>query len=157
MTLVGAVFASPLLAERRGDQGIGVMIGNPSGFSYKMFINERLGVDAAFGVAQGELDAHVTLLFHDFTLVPQSPTLNGLTSRGDMPVYFGIGPRVLFEDDDSEFGIRLPLGFSYLPHQTPWETFVEVAPVIRLTPEAGLDLDFALGVRYYFPAIRPRG
>lgn len=149
-------FGSPAFAQRTGDQGIGVMLGNPSGFSYKMFVNERVGVDAAFGVDQGELDTHVTVLFHDFDFLRRSPSFNGITASGDAPVYFGIGPRILFADDDAEFGIRLPVGLSYFPHQTPWEAFFEIAPVVRLTPDAGLDLDAALGVRYYFPAIRPR-
>ena len=148
--------SAPAHAERRGDQGLGVMLGNPSGFSYKIFLNERVGVDAAFGVAQGELDTHVTVLFHDFDFLRRSPALSGITAQGELPVYFGVGPRLLFADDDTELGVRLPVGVSFFPHEMPWETFFEVAPVVRLAPTTGLDLDFALGVRYYFPAIRPR-
>lgn len=148
--------ASSAFADRRGDQGIGVMVGNPTGFSYKIFLDERIGVDAAFGVAQSELDTHVTLLFHDYNLLGRSPSFANVTSRGDLPLYLGIGPRALFEDDDTEIGIRLPVGISYFPHRTPWESFIEIAPVVRLTPETGMDLDFAIGVRHYFPAIRPR-
>lgn len=155
LAVLFAVAASPALADRRGDQGVGVMVGNPTGFSYKIFLDNRMAVDAAFGVNQGELDTHVTLLIHDFNLLSRSPSFEPLTRDGDVPVYFGIGPRLLFEHD-TEFGIRLPVGISYLPHQTPWEAFFEVAPVIRLSPSTGLDLDFGLGVRYYFPAIRPR-
>jgi hypothetical protein len=148
--------ASPARADRTGDQGVGVMVGNPTGFSYKIFLDDRIGVDAAFGIDQSELDTHVTLLIHDYNLLRNSPSFAELTRDGDLPVYFGIGPRALFADDDTEFGIRLPLGISYFPHSAPWEGFIEFAPVIRLTPNTGGDFDFALGVRYYFPAIRPR-
>lgn len=153
--LILGLAASTARAERWGDQGVGVMVGNPTGFSYKVFVDERLAVDAAFGVDQHQLDAHATLLFHDFNLVRQSPSLSSLTANADIPVYIGIGPRLLF-DNDTELGIRLPVGFSIFPHRTPWEIFTELAPVIRLTPESGVDFDFSIGVRYYIAAIRPR-
>jgi len=153
--LVFSLAAATVHAERWGDQGLGVMLGNPTGFSYKIFLDERLALDAAFGVNQNELDAHASLLFHDFNLLRRSPSFASLTANADVPVYIGIGPRVLFEDDH-ELGIRLPVGFSIFPHRSPWEVFAEVAPVIRLTPESGGDFDFAIGVRYYIAAIRPR-
>ena len=153
--LLVASHAAPSLAVREGDQGIGAMIGNPSGFTWKMFLDDQIAVDAAFGVAQSELDAHVTLLFHNYQALGRSEAFANTASKGDIPLYVGVGPRALFEDD-TEFGIRVPVGISYLPHDNPMEGFVEIAPVIRLTPETGMDLDFALGVRYYFEAIRPR-
>lgn len=146
-------------AARRGDQGVGVMMGNPSGFSYKFWLDEKIGIDGAAGIDQGEFDLHATFLIHNFDSARQwaktSSFFRGLTEDGDLPWYFGFGPRILFEDK-SEFGIRFPVGFSFLPHNTPWEGFAEFAPVWRITPDVGVDADFAVGVRYYFPAIRPR-
>ncbi len=151
--------ASVSHATRRGDQGVGVMLGNPSGFSYKFWLDDSFGIDGAAGIAQGEFDMHATLLYHNFGTARRwaetSSFFRSLTADGDLPWYFGAGPRILFEDK-SEFGIRFPVGFSFLPHRSPWETFVEFAPVWRFTPDMGFDADFALGVRYYFPAIRPR-
>lgn len=151
--------AATVQAQRRGDQGVGVMIGNPSGFSYKMWLDENIGLDGAVGIAQGEFDIHTTLLYHNFNTAKQwaqnSAFFSDIVKSGDLPWYIGAGPRVLFENN-TEFGIRFPIGMSYLPHHSPWETFFEFAPVLRLTPDTGLDADFALGVRYYFPAIRPR-
>ncbi len=146
-------------AQRRGDQGVGVMIGNPTGFSYKMWLDETIAIDSAAGIDKGEFDLHATFLVHNFQTAKRwaqtSSVFRSLNEDGDLPWYFGAGPRLLFEDK-SEFGVRFPLGFSFLPHNSPWETFAEVAPVLRFTPDLGFDGDFALGVRYYFPAIRPR-
>ncbi len=146
----------PLRAERRGDQGIGVMIGNPSGLSWKMWLDENIGVDAAVGIDRSEFDVHASLLWHNFTWSKNSSEklLQDITESGDFPVYIGIGPRVLFEDE-SEFGVRFPLGLSFIPHNTNWDTFLEVAPVLRLTPDTGWNADFSIGARYYFKAIRP--
>jgi len=146
--------AAPLHAtDRAGDQGVGVMIGNPSGLSYKMFLDNRIAIDGAFGVDQGRADAHVTLLYHDFDVWKRSPAFQNVD--GDMPLYFGVGPRALF-DHDTEFGLRFVVGTSFFPANTPWEIFGVLAPVLRFTPDSGADFDFAVGVRYYIPAIRPR-
>lgn len=152
-------FVSLTHAARRGDQGIGVMVGNPSGFSYKFWLDESFGIDGAAGIDQGEFDLHTTFLYHNFDTARNwaqtSSFFRSITQNGDFPWYVGAGPRILFEDK-SEFGIRFPVGVSFLPHNTPWETFLEFAPVWRFTPDMGVDADLALGVRYYFPAIRPR-
>ena len=151
------LLAAPLYAQRSGDQGVGLMIGNPSGLSYKMWLNEDVGLDAAVGVAQGEFDVHATLLWHNFTWSKNSDQqiLKDINSNGDFPFYFGFGPRALF-DHKTEFGIRFPVGLAFLPHNSVWEFFGEVAPVVRLTPDTGVDGDFAVGLRYYFPAVRAR-
>lgn len=153
-------FVCPLQAERRGDQGYGVMLGNPSGLSAKVWIDENVAFDGAVGVARGEFDIHADLLIHRFkwlhTTRPAWGSFQQAVDRNELPFYFGIGARLLFEED-KEFGIRLPLGLSYLRSGSPWEFFGEIAPVIRVTPDTGFNGDFAVGVRYYFQAIRPMG
>jgi hypothetical protein len=151
------VLAAPAQAIRRGDQGYGVMVGNPSGVTGKFWVNETIAVDAAVGVARGEFDIHMDLLFHKFDWLPNpgSDAFSQAVARGELPFYFGAGPRLLFEHNE-EFGIRFPVGLSYLPKESSWEGFVEVAPVMRATPDFGFNGDFAVGVRYYFQAIRAR-
>jgi hypothetical protein len=152
--LVGIQFfaANPAAADRGGDQGFGIMLGIPSGLTGKFWFDDTFALDAALGIASGELDVHMDLLYHDFNLLPR---LGLDTSGAPTALYFGIGPRMIFEDDE-ELGIRLPVGISLFPNQTEWEFFGEFAPVIRLTPDTGLDGDFAVGARFYFSAVRPR-
>ncbi len=146
----------PVFAERRGDQGYGLMLGNPSGLSAKMWINETVALDGAVGVARSEFDIHTTLLFHKFDWTsPSFPvSMQDADKRNELPIYFGFGPRLLFEEE-KEFGLRFPVGLSYLPQNNPWEFFFELAPVLRITEEVGFNGDFAIGARYYFKAIRP--
>ncbi len=148
----------PVHADHSGDQGIGLMLGNPSGASYKVWLNNIAAIDAAVGVAQGDFDIHATLLWHNFTWAKgiNDRLIKGITDSGDFPFYFGVGPRVLFQGN-TEVGLRFPVGLSYLPNKTDWEFFTEVAPVLRFTPDTGIDADFAIGARYYFPAVRPMG
>jgi len=144
--------------DRSGDQGIGVMLGNPSGLSGKYWLEEKTALDAAVGVDQGDFDIHLSFLWHKFDWMQASTATDPfaeMVKRGELPVYFGVGPRILFADE-TELGVRFPVGVSYLPPSAPWEGFFEVAPVLRLTDSVGLDGDFAIGVRYYFAAIRPK-
>ncbi len=83
---------------------------------------------------------HSDILWHTFSSF-------GLTS-GRMPFYAGLGGRVLL-GDDSQFGIRLPLGASFLPSTDPIELFAEIAPVIKIAPDLDADIDGAIGIRVY--------
>ncbi|MCB4756716.1 MAG: hypothetical protein LHV69_06745, partial [Elusimicrobia bacterium] len=159
MCVVLSVGVHPLRAERAGDQGYGVMVGNPSGLSAKYWLDEKAAIDGALGVARGEFDIHLTLLYHIFNWLPEGESRKDAFHRHvqnkELPLYVGIGPRLLFEHEE-ELGIRFPIGMSFLPQKSPWEIFFEVAPVLRLTPNGGFNGDFAVGVRYYIPAIRPK-
>ena len=156
--MLAVLAAPPAAGQRAGDQGFGLMLGSPTGLSMKVWLDETAAIDGAFGIARGELDVHLTLLWHIHKwLRPAGPDsqVQQIYDSGAFPLYLGIGPRVLFRDKE-ELGIRLPVGLSFLPHQTNWEYFGELAPVIRLTPHSGLNFDFAIGFRYYFRTIRPR-
>jgi hypothetical protein len=157
LCLAVLLMAAPVFAERSGDQGIGLAVGKPTGATYKFWLDNNTAIDAAVGVDESEFDVHATFLWHNFTWTNriQDNLIKGITDNGDFPFYVGVGPRILFRDNP-EFGVRVPLGLSFLPHNTTWEFFGEVAPVVRVTPDAGLNLDFAIGARYYFPAVRPR-
>jgi hypothetical protein len=48
------------------------------------------------------------------------------------------------------FGIRFLGGAVYLIEKTPLEVFAEIAPVLRMAPSMGSNLDGGVGVRYYF-------
>lgn len=156
--LIFACFSSSSFAdERRGDQGVGIVVGAPSGLTWKMWLDERIGLDVTAGVRDSELDLHANLLWHNFAWLRRSndKLLKDIAERGELPYYFGFGPRVLLEDK-TEFGVRLPVGLAFLPHDTHWEFLGEFAPILRLTPDTGFNADFLVGVRYYFKAIRPR-
>ena len=60
--------------------------------------------------------------------------------------------RVLFREgrnSDDKIGIRIPVGLSYLFANSPLEFFVEVVPLLDLSPDTELDFNGGLGLRYY--------
>lgn len=132
--------------------GLGLIVGEPTGIVAKKWLSETAAVDGAVAWSFGgddSLHLHGDYLLHNGTLI-QVPEV-----KGDLPVYYGVGARIKFKDNnngDSDVlvGIRVPFGISYLPDSTPLDFFVEVAPIMDFVPDTELDLNAAIGVRYYF-------
>jgi hypothetical protein len=66
-----------------------------------------------------------------------------------MPFYYGIGGRIK-TSDDARIGVRVPLGLAYLFQNVPVDIFLEVVPILDLTPKTDFRINAALGARYFF-------
>jgi hypothetical protein len=123
------------------DVGVGIQLGQPMGVTGKYWLSSTTAVDGAAGYHFGKnFDIHSDYLWHTFSSFD--------IQDGRLPFYFGIGGRVNF-GNDSNFGMRLPMGVSYLPSNQPFELYAEIAPVVRLLKDLGTDIDGAVGVRVY--------
>lgn len=129
--------------------GVGIMIGEPSGLSFKKWLNSSNAVDAGLGwsfAENGSLHLHADYLYHKYDL------LN--ISEGKLPVYFGIGGRLKLKGDDkskgNSIGVRVPVGVSYQFSNAPFDAFLEVVPIMDISPDTRLTFNGAIGVRYYF-------
>jgi hypothetical protein len=137
--------ASAALVGQANDFGIGGILGAPTGLSLKYWFTDRTAVDGALAWHFGDdsrLQIHADHLWH--IRIPQWHV-----PHGQLPVYVGVGMRVI-AGDDSEAGVRIPLGLSYLMNEAPVEIFAEIVPVIEFAPDTEGELDGAIGVRYYF-------
>jgi hypothetical protein len=132
--------------------GLGIIIGEPTGLSMKAWLGEGSAFDLAAAWSfegRGFLHLHGDYLRHaDVIDVP----------KGFLPFYYGIGARLRIREDDRPrdadedilFGIRIPLGMTYLFVNAPLDLFVEIAPVVELVPSTDVDLDGGIGIRFYF-------
>ncbi len=138
-------------AGTQDDYGIGVIIGEPTGLSLKYWLDEEIAIDGAVAWSYAENDSlqlHSDYLIHNYDLL----------EADEWPVYYGIGARLKFKDDDGNgrnenyamFGIRFPLGVTYLFDDEPLDLFFEVVPVLDLSPDLEMDLNAAVGLRFYF-------
>ncbi|MDY6827876.1 MAG: hypothetical protein SV583_00740 [Pseudomonadota bacterium] len=149
-----AVSAAPALrAEAPSGLGLGAMVGEPTGLTAKWWLDNDAAIDvgAAWALSDDdEFQLHVDYLVHRHDWV-SIPDLQAYT-----PVYFGVGARVKFEeddrgkDDDDVVGIRFPVGIALRPHDTPLEFFAELVPIVDVAPDSEFDLNAAVGGRYYF-------
>ncbi|MFP4431689.1 MAG: hypothetical protein ACLFPV_10605 [Spirochaetaceae bacterium] len=127
--------------------GAGIVLGEPTGLTAKVWMGERSALDAAAAwsfVGDGSLYVHGSYHYH-----LSSPV--GI-EEGELLPYVGVGGKVLFADDP-EFGIRVPLGAGYFFETVPIELFLELAPGLQLYPATSADFTGGIGGRYYF---RPR-
>ncbi len=128
------------------DLGIGFALAQPMGVTGKYWLSSTSAVDAVMGYHwNSNFDMHADYLWHSFS--------SFYVASGRLPFYLGLGGRVLL-GDDSQFGLRFPLGISYLLPNDPIEFFAEVAPVMKLTSGIGADIDGILGVRLYINYIK---
>jgi hypothetical protein len=148
---------APAAAEVRPDGGtweLGVILGEPTGLSAKYWMTQTTALD--FGAAwsferDGNFHLHCDYLIHNFEIFK--------VDEGSLPLYFGIGGRVRFEDEDSRnlddehgtrVGLRLVLGLEYLVAAYPMSVFFEIAPIVDVAPKTEGSMNGGLGIRYVF-------
>jgi hypothetical protein len=127
--------------------GVGVILGEPTGISFKQWLTRENAVGGAVAWSFREdaaLHAHLDYLYHRQG-VPETES-----DVGRLLWYIGIGGRVKAEEKDSRLGVRLPLGLDYVFAGSPIDIFFEVAPVLDLAPETEFRLHGGFGIRYFF-------
>ncbi|MGM0569074.1 MAG: hypothetical protein ACQESB_07665 [Elusimicrobiota bacterium] len=125
-------------------KGVGIIIGEPTGISGKLWTSDLTAVDGALSWSfreKGYVHIHTDYLYHRFDLFE--------VTEGRMPFYYGIGGRIIFKDK-SEAGIRVPFGVSYIMEGDHFGFFVEIVPILDLIPSTDIDFSGGLGARYYF-------
>lgn len=136
---------APTLAAG-GPFGAGIILGEPSGLSFKLFLDKSHAVDAAldFSFVHDKLYIHADYLFHIQTSI----------ARHGLYPYLGIGGRILvFErhgDDKGDLAARFPFGITWMPRSVPIDVFLEPVILLELYPELDPGIEAGIGVRYYF-------
>jgi hypothetical protein len=155
--------------------GLGLMIGNPTGLSGKWYLNKPFALQAGLGYVDDDFDdggdddgfhLHVDVVWH--------PRVLARTPDFTLPFYFGVGGRILDDDDryvcgpggerctdnDTYLGVRVPVGLLMDFNKVPLDIFLELALVVDFVEFDDDDFDddnhdrahmnLALGARYYF-------
>ncbi len=146
------VLASGAAAEE--GQGLGIIVGEPTGISYKHWFESRHAFDMAAAWSfsgANSFQFHADYLVHSFDQIVLD------AGEGDVALYLGIGGRLKLNEDDNRWkdedvllGVRIPLGASYLFEEAPFEIFLEIVPVLDIVPDSEFDINAALGFRFYF-------
>ena len=144
---LAAVLLCGSASARDRQFGLGIILGEPTGLSAKLWMGNNTAIDGAlawsFG-AFGERSAiylHADYLFHNFNLIK--------VERGQFPIYYGIGARAMLANNIG-VGVRVPIGLEYIFARAPFDIFLEVVPVLDLVPSTAFVVNGGLGVRYFF-------
>lgn len=149
------ILTKPIAAQDHGF-GMGLILGEPTGLSAKLWTSKINAFDFGLGVGLGgdrikykgyykdggRIHFHMDYLWHSF---------NAISSTERFPLYYGIGGRFNTRGGyEDSFGIRGVFGIAWFPHNTPIDVFFELVPVFQVTPLTGLGIDAGLGIRYFF-------
>ena len=139
-----------------GDVEVGILLGEPTGLSGKLWTTGNTAVDLGIAWSFGDggnFHLHGDYLFHNFDFFD--------VDSGALPIYVGIGGRLRFEDDkddplgdedddDYRVGLRVAIGIEYILESNPFSFFFEVAPIVDFLPDTEADVNGGIGVRYIF-------
>lgn len=136
-----------LLFSSTGPGGfeLGVILGEPTGISAKTWFDRNTALDAALSWSlrdkNDKLHIHADFLWHNYGLINDS--------SGLLPVYYGVGGRVVL-GDDAKLGARVPIGISWLLNGAPLDLFIELAAILNVIPDTDFDLNGGIGIRFIF-------
>lgn len=157
LTAAGSALASDVANKKKF--GIGGILGQPTGATFKYYPHPMHGLTAAVGF--GWLDGanfhtHLDYAFHIMLTKPQ---------HFDLALYFGVGAKFVYwwhrdggtwwygdrtDRHHAGFGLRLPVGVEFNLNKIPLGVFGELAAGLGLFPDIGFFVDGAVGARYYF-------
>jgi len=150
LTVLLGIAAVPVKAEEAAmpDKrfGVGVMLGEPTGASFKGWLSDVSAIDALLGVSlaeDGDFTLQTDYLYHFNDLAE--------LDENHLAFYVGGGPRYVARDHkDDLFGIRTVGGVSYTFDDAPLDIFFEAGPVFDLTPHGEVRYTVGVGVRFWF-------
>lgn len=123
--------------------GLGVILGEPTGLSAKMWTSANTAIDAGLAwsfIGNGYIHVHTDVLMHRYAID---------VDQGQLPVYFGIGAKLDLASNLG-LGVRIPFGLAYFFESTPMDIFLELVPVLNLIPATKFTIEGGIGVRYFF-------
>lgn len=125
--------------------GLGISLGNPTGFHAKHWLGDNQAVDGGIGRSFGKhssFSVHSDFLWHN----EGAFFFNEVHS---LDLYYGVGGRMEFADD-IEIGVRVPLGLAHKLEEGKADIFAEIAPIFDFVSKTGIELHWLFGARYYF-------
>ena len=155
LLLVGVAVAEARVEEPKYKYGIGIILGEPTGLTGKYWLNNKEAYDLSLSFRfSSYLYLSGAYLYHNYDV------FRNLKDPGSAALYYGAGFRLIgdsehhyrkhYENDtyDTLFGLRGTIGLSYLIPNHPFEVFLELSPIMNITPVTDLDFSIGVGARY---------
>jgi hypothetical protein len=142
-------FTGTLLFAAESRLGLGVVLGDPSGITGKVFISSSDAIDAGIGASHH----HGAYVYGDYLR-----HFSGVFPVPSLLLYLGIGPgfydhdsegRNHSESDENGLECRFPIGLEYRFTTIPLAAFLELVPAMEIVPDIDFHLRGGLGIRYF--------
>lgn len=126
----------------QGKFGLGIILGEPTGISAKLWMTGTTAIDGAVAWSfanESAFHIHADFLIHNFGVFGKV-----------VPLYYGIGGRIKFRKDETRIGVRIPVGVAYDIPSTSINLFLEIVTLLNLNPSTSFTLNGAIGGRFHF-------
>lgn len=143
LAILVLLFNGVASAKNRGF-GLGLIIGEPCGFSFKNWMGGKTAVSGGVAwsiVHSGSLHFHADYLIHNHRLVQ--------VQNVKLFLYYGVGGRIKTRHQD-RIGVRFPVGLCYVFEKIPLDVYIDIVPLLDLTPGLETELMIGFGFIYYF-------
>ncbi len=148
-------------AAQESGVGVGIIVGEPTGISTKIWTSHTNAVDIGLGWSNGDwywmrmgngywqyvndtyVHFHADYLWHSF---------DAIHSQERFPLYYGVG-MTIHSGQASPYnwlGVRGTFGIEWLPRRVPIDVFLEIVPTLQLAPFSDFGFNAGLGTRFYF-------
>jgi len=151
-------FAVQASVAQERNFGLGIILGEPTGVSAKLWTTSTTAFDFGLGWSVGgdrlgnkydgsydggsRVHFHMDYLWHAF---------DAISSTERFPLYYGIGGRInTGAGYKSSAAVRGVIGIAWMPHETPIDIFLEVVPSLQFSSSTDFAIDAGLGARYFF-------
>lgn len=141
LTISTATISNIYAQGRPGNTELGIILGEPTGISLKLWQSGSTAIDAAVAWSFGK---HESVHIHADYLKHKPLDV----SSGSLYLYYGIGARALLADN-ARFGARIPVGLQYIVPASRLSLFFEVAPLLDLAPATDFGVNGGIGIRYF--------
>jgi len=143
------------IAAEPGTFGLGIILGDPSGISLKLSLDNQhaLQLHTGFEVERFDRARMSTALdylfyFRDLAVVAKHKK----EIKVELSPYAGIGSSILISEGSTpvRLGVRAPLGVAFLFSPGNLELFAEIALGIHIFPSTTALIDGGIGGRWFF-------
>ena len=139
-------------AHAEGQVGVGIVAGDPTGFTLKSRFTPMHALQLHVGIGIGRFDNGRLTLVADY-LIHADQLFKDVSGSGFLVPYAGLGAKLGLREssvDPVALAARVPIGVAFLFRKTPLELFGEVAIGIHALPAVAPLIDGGIGLRWYF-------
>ena len=148
IVLCAAVAISAISSAQDKGIGLGVIVGEPTGISAKIWTTGWTALQFGLAWRSGDLffGTRVRMsgdyLWHSF---------ESIRSTEQFPVFYGVGGEIASGGRNQAWlGIRGVAGITWLARKAPIDVFIQVTPVMILIPSTEFEMGGGIGIRYFF-------
>ena len=127
--------------------GLGAVVGDPTGVTGEQWLANSRALDFAAAWSLDEnnsMDLSADHVWYDFDALG--------TERHSVALHYGLGGRALLRDHaDDHIGLRMPVGLTWFADGGRVGLFMQVAPVLDVTPSTDMTVQGGVGARYFLP------